>query len=192
MPTIVITPPAVEPIAVADARAHCRSSAGEDAMLTAIYIPAARAAAETMMAGTAIIQRTLEERYPAFDSAGLVFDAGPVVSITSVSYVNTAGATVTLDEGAYQLTHADGRAVLLPAYDTDWPDARDVADAVRVRYVAGLAADQASVPADLRAWLLMTVGTLYMQRESVATGTVAELPGRFVDGLLDKYRTYGF
>ena len=45
------------------------------------------------------------------------------------------------------------------------------------------------VPAGLRHWLLMRVGTLYENREEVAIlgrGKVEALP--FIDGLLDPYR----
>lgn len=193
MSLTVISGPDVEPIAIADARVQCRSSTAEDSLLTSICIPAARAACETALGGTVIIRRTLEQRHRAFDTGGLRFSAGPVVSITSVTYTAIDGSSVVLDGSAYVLSEQDGRAVLLPAYGTSWPANRDVPDAVRVRFVAGLAADEATVPADLRAWLLMTVSTLYMQRESIATGAaVAELPGRFVGALLDKYRSYGF
>ena len=40
-------------------------------------------------------------------------------------------------------------------------------------------------------WLLQQVAAMYRNREAFAQGlTVAELPGRFVDGLLDAQRLY--
>ncbi len=62
-----------------------------------------------------------------------------------------------------------------------FPDGRP-AGLLRITYKAG--ADLAAYPA-VRNWLLMHIGTVYAQRESLVTGTiVAELPGSFLDHML--------
>jgi uncharacterized phiE125 gp8 family phage protein len=47
------------------------------------------------------------------------------------------------------------------------------------------------IPAAIRAWMLLAIGTLYENRESVAIDqrlVMAQLPTEFFDGLLDAYR----
>lgn len=46
------------------------------------------------------------------------------------------------------------------------------------------------VPASVKQWVLLTVGTLYASREAVQQGQQSELPRQFHDGLLDPWRVY--
>ncbi|MTD32623.1 head-tail connector protein [Paludibacterium denitrificans] len=69
-----------------------------------------------------------------------------------------------------------------------WPHVDAVANAIQIRYKAGLAETGDNVPEDVRQWLLFTIGTLYEYRERFVVGqTVTEVPGGFVDSLLDPY-----
>jgi hypothetical protein len=64
-------------------------------------------------------------------------------------------------------------------------------NAVRVRFLCGYGDTAAAVPENARLWILMQVGAAYKHRESVATGvSVAELPNRFHDALLDPLRVW--
>ena len=195
MPPTIVTPPAEEPIAVADARVQCRSSAAEDGLLSTVYIPAARALAETII-GRPIIARQASQKYESFDDDGLMLSLDPVIAVQSVAYVDPQGGAQTLASSAYQVVRQDdGRHRLLPADGEEWPQtSKDIkSGAVTVLYTAGLAANQAAVPADLRAWLLLTVNHLWENRGAMDThGRMADQPGRFYDSLLDKHRAYGF
>jgi uncharacterized phiE125 gp8 family phage protein len=116
----------------------------------------------------------------------------PVSSITSVTYVDAAGATQTLSGSAYVLDAAAPPAGwLLPADGTSWPSTDDVINAVRITMVCGYGADAASVPAPIINWMLLTIAYLYDQRTAVdVSGRAAALPGRFVDSMLDPYVVY--
>lgn len=47
------------------------------------------------------------------------------------------------------------------------------------------------VPAGIKQWMLLTIGTLYANRESVITGiSVSQFPRSLADGLLDPWRIY--
>lgn len=195
MPPTIVTPPSEEPIAVADARVQCRSSAAEDGLLQSVYIPAARALAETMIRRP-IISRQARQAHATLDTTGLPFALQPVIAVQEVEYLDEAGDVQTLPSNQYQLVQQDGGDwLLLPADDVTWPRAaQDIAGgAVTVLYTAGLAANAAAVPADLRAWLLLTVNHLWENRGAMDThGRMAAQPGRFYDSLLDKHRAYGF
>jgi uncharacterized phiE125 gp8 family phage protein len=186
---IVVTPPSVEPLTLAEAKAHCAVSStfiGDDALLTGM-IAAARRQAEHKT-GTAIIRQELELTLDAFPPDSLSLQRGPALTVTWVKYYDASGVEQTLSPSAYTLDAAVQPGFLLPAYNTEWPDTLDSANAVRVRYYSGMAEDSTGVPEDLRSWMLLMVGAYYRNREAFAQGvTVAELPGRFVESLLDPY-----
>jgi uncharacterized phiE125 gp8 family phage protein len=79
-------------------------------------------------------------------------------------------------------------ARLTPAYGTCWPETRDQANAVLIRYAAGYA-NAGAVPQEIKNWMLLRIGAMYESREAVAPAAMAELP--FVDRLLDAYRIWG-
>ena len=55
---------------------------------------------------------------------------------------------------------------------------------MRVTYACGLT----TLPGDLRHWMLLQIGALFAHREAIGmSGRAAELPGRFVDRLLDRH-----
>jgi uncharacterized phiE125 gp8 family phage protein len=193
MSLTIISAAAAEPITLAEARAQCRIDGTDEDALLEIYIAAARGKAEHIT-GRRLITQTWRQTLDAFPaSSDIRLEVPPVASIAQVQYVDTAGTLQTLAGSAYVLDAATGPAGwLLPADGTSWPSTDDVVNAVRIDIVAGYGAAGSAVPADLRAWLLLTVAYLYAQREAVdATGKSAEIPSRFVDALLDAHRVYG-
>lgn len=191
----LITPPAAEPITLAEAKLHLRvSGAAEDTLVT-MLIGAARRMCEART-DRALITQTWELALDAWPSADGAVELArmPVQSTTQVQYV-PSGATALVDLAGAAWTLdilSDSTAGwLLPV--GAWPATADLANAVRVRFVAGYGADGSAVPEDLRAWMLLAIGTLYANRESIdSTGKSGELPGRFWDSLLDPYRVYAF
>lgn len=192
MALTLITPPTVEPISLEEARMQCRITAGdttEDAVL-GVYIQAARETAEHEL-GRALLQQTWELTLDAFPAGEISLVRGRALAITSVKYLDPAGALQTLDSSAYTLDAATLPGWVLPAVGTSWPATASVVNAVRIRYTAGYGTAAASVPAAVRQWLLVTVAAMYDQREALdASGRVAVLPGRFVDRLLDAERVW--
>lgn len=197
----LITPPALEPISVAELKAQERvTSASEDTLL-GLIIAAARAKAENYM-GAVIMQRTVDQTLDEFPSDGdIEIEQPPAwnsscvaqlpLVISSITYADEDGADQVLAGSGYALDDSNWPFWVLRAADTDWPaTATDQANAVRIRMVKGYD-NQANVPGDVRAWLLMTAGFLWVNRESfVVNDRVAEIPSRFVDSLLDPYRVF--
>lgn len=178
-----------EPITLAQLKAQCRVDTTDDDAVLTLAIQAARAKAENYT-GTAIISQVWDQTLDAFPDAEIELLKPPVTSVNSVTYVDAAGATQTLPGASYSLDAATFPGWLLPAYGTEWPETRDQANAVTIRFTTGYA-DANSVPGDMRAWLLLTAAFIYAQREvMVLGGKVAEIPARFVDSLLDPYRLF--
>jgi len=186
----LISGPSAEPISLADAKAHLRVDAdGEDALI-GLLIGSARQAAEHQL-GRALIAQTWELVLDAFPAAEIEIPAAGVSAITSVKYLDSTGAEQTLDSAAYVLDAESTPAYLLPAAGYSWPSTADAVNTVRVRFTAGFGATAADVPAAIRHWMLLHIGSGYANRESVAAGvSVAELPGRYHASLLDPYRVY--
>lgn len=183
------TAAASEPITLAQLKAQCRVDTSDDDAVLTLAIAAARAKAENYT-GTAIISQIWEQTLDAFPEAEIELLKPPVTTINAVTYIDANGAAQTLSSDAYALDASTFPGWLLPAYDTSWPDTRDQANAVTIRYTTGYA-DAAAVPGDMRAWLLMTAAFIYAQREvMVLGGKVAEIPSRFCDSLLDPYRVF--
>jgi uncharacterized phiE125 gp8 family phage protein len=123
----------------------------------------------------------------------------PIISIVSVSYIDTDGATQVMDSSDYELS-ADkvSRPRLRLAYDADWPTTRDHPDSVTIRMLCGYDSgnspqDAAGVPEDIKSATLLIISDLYQNRETGGVGAVAfeYKTSATVDSLLSKYRLLG-
>lgn len=115
---------------------------------------------------------------------------GPVTAITSITYVDTAGALQTLDPAAYIFDSSDLVQRIAPAFGLTWPAARVQLASVKITFVAGYA-DAASIPATFRNWMLVRIATAYEHREEeeiVARGKLQPL--EYVDTLLDSEKVW--
>lgn len=186
MPVKVITAP-IAALTLAELRLHLRIDAvagvHEDDTLITDQLLAAQAYAEHHT-GASIGSQTLELALDTFPTGPIVLPQGPVTGVTSVSYIDTAGAPQTLDSALYLLCDYGAPARLDPAYGTRWPATLGTPNAVKVRYVAG------SLPAAARAALLLIVGHLYTHRESVNIDKIVSVVPMGADALLDTIKNY--
>lgn len=183
----VITPPAVEPITLAEARAQCRYDGTENDAVLAALIAAARDQAEAET-GRALCTQTRELVLDAFPEA-FVLRGAPVQSVVSVKYLDAAGIERTLDPQDTLLDKDSEPGYLVPAYGKTWPETYPVPNAVRVRYTCGYGA-ASDVPPGIKQWLLLAVAAFDAQREAVGAAQTFALPDRFWHRLLDQYRIY--
>lgn len=182
----LITAPASEPIALAEAKAHLRVDVSDDDALISALIVAARQGAEHIT-GRALMPQTWELALDGFKSE-IYLQKPPLVSVTSVTYVDTAGVVQTLGSSAYIVDDYSAPARMAPSYGSCWPTTRLQANAVTIRYDAGYA-NAAAVPQQIKQWMLLQVGAMYENRSSVETvGSIVEMP--FADRLLDAYRVW--
>lgn len=184
----LITAPALEPVSLAEAKLHLKvDHSDEDTLISALIVAARRMAEHQTQ--RALVTQTWELVLDAFPADEIQLPKPKVLSIVWVKYLDTSGVLRTLDPAAYALD-----AATLPGYVIPvdlWPSPYSGANTVRVRFTAGYGPAAADVPADVVAWMLLQVGALYRNREAFAAGySVAELPNRFVSGLLDAERVY--
>lgn len=110
-----------------------------------------------------------------------------LISVQSITYLDTNGVQQTLDSGEYQVVTSELVGYIQPAYGKSWPAHRMQPDAVLVAFTCGYGS-AADVPQAIKSWMLMAIATMYAQREAIVTGiSVAEVPRDFFAGLLDPY-----
>lgn len=186
MSLILITPPATEPVTVAEAKLHLRiDHADEDAWIAA-RITGAREACEHILQ-RALVTQIWERVLDAFPSREIELGMPPVQSIVSVKYIDTAGTEQTMSNTLYMLEPVRQPGFVLPAYGTSWPATLDTVNAVRVRFNCGFGAASA-VPESIKAWILLHVAHWHCNRAAASDKRYETVP--LFDGLLDRWRTW--
>lgn len=176
----LITAPTVEPVSLSDAKAYLAIDSADHDALLALLIPGARSWAESYTNRALLSQRwrlTLDE-FPVATAdnprGAIELPMGRTLSVASVAYVPEAGGAAIALPGpgsspvgtAWELeSSSDGGGLLLPAYDTDWPDTRaDTPGAVRIEFLAGYGTAATDVPPQIRAAILYRVADMFEQR----------------------------
>lgn len=157
--------------------------------LLAQYIAGARCAAESAT-NQALMTQTLDLYMDAFPCSGTIHLRGPLQSVTEVTYVDQGGVEQTLPEADYQVDPYSMPPCIVPAYGKSWPATRPQRNAVKVRFIAGHTSASA-VPAEIKAWMLLSIGALFENRESINVGNIVnEMP--YVDALVATNRVHNF
>jgi len=203
MPLQLITPAAEEPVSLAEAKRHLRVESADDDALIASLISAARQAAETLTGRQFVTARwkLVLDSFPGPSlmgvPAGLPFSLPghaillpkcPVQSVFAIRYLDMSGTTQTMPRADYTVDTACEPARVTPVFGSAWPVSLPQIGAVTLVFAAGYG-DAASVPAGIKSWIKLRVGSLYAHREEVAllaSGKIESLS--FIDGLLDPYR----
>lgn len=114
---------------------------------------------------------------PEQTEARVVLPLGPVLTVSSVAYVDTTGTTQTLSPSAYDLVPGSGLddAYLVPKFNTAWPQTQFQGQAATITYTAGYATDDPDFDR-LRSAILLHVSHMYENRGILAgSGSSPEL-----------------
>jgi len=176
MPLDLKTAPATEPISTADAKSHLRVDVSDDDTLIDGLVTAAREHVEGLTR-RALIDQTwylVLDRFPASDLTPIVVPLPPLKSVSSITYVDTAGTTQTWAASKYDVDSPSGpkarRGRIAPAFDEVYPDTREQLNAVTIEFIAGYGAGGANVPEPIILGMKLLVGHWYEHRESVVVG----------------------
>lgn len=164
--------PAQEPIPLQEMKAHSVIEAADDEALMSGFIIAARRAVENFT-HRAMLTKTLVykiDRFPDFSEQVIELPGGKLQAITSIQYVDTAGATQTWAASNYiaDTEWETGRIAL--AFEKTWPTVREWHLPVTITYTAGFGVDPADVPEELRTAIKMLAAELYEHREESIVG----------------------
>ena len=115
---------------------------------------------------------------------------GPVQSVSSVTYLDSAGASQTLSPSLYVLTGSGDRPWQVEqAYAAAWPGTRGGPATVTARFVAGYAS-MADVPEQLRLAIMLLTSHFYENREPVNVGNIVTPIPMTLDALIEPYRLH--
>lgn len=176
MSAILLTPPAAEPLSLADARDFLRVAHDDDDDAIAALIAAARLHIEAHTRRALITQnwRLVRDCWPA--SGTLTLLPAPVRALEAVRLLAVDGAAQELDLGALVLDASAAPARLRFARDALAQPARPFAG-IEIDIEAGYGAAATDVPAPLRHAIRLLVAHWYENRALVkASGEVAAIP----------------
>jgi uncharacterized phiE125 gp8 family phage protein len=174
------TDPAVEPISIADMKAHLREDGDDSDGLIAQYITMARQKVEGDTRRALISQSwTLSmDRVPA-NGRPIVLPVNPVSAVTSITSYDEADASSVVATSVYRLDTASVPARIVLKDGQSWPSGLRPETGLVVVFVAGYGTTAATIKdAQLLQAIYLLVGHWYMTREAVHIGNeqVQSLP----------------
>jgi uncharacterized phiE125 gp8 family phage protein len=174
----IITPPAVEPVTMAEVKLHLRVDGNdEDPLLTGL-IQAAREHVEIVLLHRALVTQTLEYVISSWPCLrGIQLPRPPLASVTTIKYKDATGLVETTWSATQYVVNTDvSPGEIVPAYGCSWPSATLYpSGGIRVRYVAGYGL-AAAVPQAIKAAILLLVGHLYENRQLASDKVLTEIP----------------
>lgn len=178
MKRILLEGPAVEPVLLAEAKAHLRLDGEAENDLIGALIAAARIAVETETRRVLIEQswRAIVEVWP---EDGVTLPVVPALGVSQISIFDAQGAETVLDGGSYEFDPADGSVTIDP-----------VAGAVRyeIDFTAGYGPSGLDVPEPLRHAIRLLVTHWYENRSAVVLGDSATATPAGFRELIAPYR----
>lgn len=196
-------PPALEPVGLAEAKAHLRLDTDEEDMLVSALIAGARHVVEAFTERALIEQgwRLLLDRWPgtspslrdslhrAPNSTRLFVDLPrpPLLSIEHVKLFDENGMETLWGAENYFVDMSSAPGRLVRRRHVSWPLLRRDINAVEIKFRAGYGAAE-DVPQPLRQAILMLVAHWYENREPVPPRTISAVLPLSVEMMLEPYR----
>lgn len=156
----LLTPPAAEPVTLAEAKAHLKIDTSDEDALVATLITAARARAE-WHTGRAFVTQRWRLRLDVWPQQGVIeLPLPPLVSVEEVAVTDAGGIRSVLDTASYRVdtASAPGRVIV-----TARPPSLRARDGLEVAFTAGYG-DASAVPAAIKQAILEIVADLYTHR----------------------------
>lgn len=151
LPPVVTVEPVDEPVSLAEAKAQCHIDGTDFDTELNIYIKSARIFVEEYT-GSKLESQTVVLRCSSFgDLCDL--PVAPVSSVTSITYLDTAGAEQTLSTDVYEAVLIGLEPHIRLKINQSWPSVRCASDAVRVTAVAGYS----TVPEPIRHAMMLLI-----------------------------------
>lgn len=186
----VITAPSTNPVTLAEAKAHLSVDFSDDDDIINVFIEAATDYAQKWT-GRAFVQQSLEYISSSFPADGdpIELPMPPLISVSGVFY-SQDGVETEVDASEY-LVDAGSDPAIISSLGA-WPTLSGTVNKVIVRYAAGYLTDDSpsvgDVPGSIRVAILLLVGTLYANRETVVVGQVPIKMPWSAEQLLRQYR----
>lgn len=158
-----ITPPALEPVTLEEAKKHLRVDSDDEDDDIAGWIKTARELLEKE-AGVSLLTQTHELQIDAFPADEIWLYRPPLVSVGSIAYLDSNDDPQTLDPATYRvLPGFPGRVARKSG--KCWPSVCPRAGAVSIVFTAGYGDDAEAVPSRAKSAIKLLVGSYFENRE---------------------------
>lgn len=190
MHLIRVTAPTKLPVALDDMKAHLRVDFADDDAQIEGFIRAAteRLEGRDGLLGCCLISQTWRMMLDRFVQA-ITLPLPPCQSVTSISYIDTDGATLTVDPAAYVIAGIGSIRSATIAPVNGWPAS---SGPVTITFVTGFGPEPSDIPEPVRASIKMTAANLYENRESVIVGSTASTLPDGAEALTRNFRQWEF
>lgn len=163
MPSILTTPPAAEPVSLADAKAHLRVPHTDEDSFISTLITAARSHVETMT-GLRLLSQGWSIYLDDWPPARVIeLPIAPVLTVQAVRTYDLVGVATTVSAASYLLDNAS-RPPRLVLANAAWTRPGRIANGIEVAITAGFGAAAGDVPAALREAVLKLVAHWFAYR----------------------------
>ena len=189
------TPPAVEPVSVAEAKAHLRVDTADDDTYIGTLVTAAREWCEQYLDRT-LVHTQWVMRFDSFPPDGTqdielprppMSIAGTTTAV-SLTFTSETGGTQAYSTASFRVDRNATPGAVKTLYGQTWPPHLMDDNAVSVTWWAGYGSAGSSVPAAVRHAILMLVGNWYENRSTVLVGSISKQLEFAVESLLSSHR----
>lgn len=187
MSAALITPPAVEPVTLPEARAHLRLDHTDDDDMVGALLTAARAHVEARTRALMIEQgwRVYRDAWPETGVVALPF--GPLVRVDAIRVLDAAGTPHALDPAAWRVDAAGrpGRVALAPGVSARPGVALN---GIEIDVTVGFGASGIDVPQPLRRAVMMLAARWYENPDGTVVGAMPADIAEGFEALIAPYR----
>lgn len=187
MSSILLSGPAIEPVSLAEAKAHLRVEHDDSDDTIAALIAGARVHVETQTRRALITQswRLVRDRWPADGRIEVL--PGPLRQLTAVRVYKPDGSTQAIDPAAFAADKASVPAVV--AFPPGaLPQPGRVVAGIELDVSVGYGDEAEAAPGPLRQAIRILVAHWYENRGLVATGVAGAMLPETAAALLAPYR----
>ena len=136
-----------------------------------------------------IAAQTWSMKMDYFDACELNrIDKGPLLTVTSINYMNSAGIWTLLPSTEYRVDNSSYIGRIVPAIGRVWPTTYDDIDTVNIVLRFGYA-DYDAVPYDIKAALLMNIANWHEHPEGLVENRFSAMANGAAD-IMSRYRIY--
>lgn len=182
----VITPPTTYPVTVGDLKEHCRIDTNDDDVYLQSLIEVATSNLEAF-AWRSFMTQTVEVSLDGFPCWELILPRGKVQSVTSITYIDTAGDEQTLSSAEYIVDTKSDIPRITPAYGYTWPSTQCRINAVTITIISGFGSTASSVPDAIRHAVMLLAADFYNNREGHSDLKLEAIPFG-IKSLVQPYR----
>lgn len=183
MNEVLTTPATINPVTLDEAKVYCRATHVEEDDQFEAQITAATRYCEDRL-GQQFITATWQNNWDCFLYT-LRPSRVPLIAVSTLKYLDTAGVQQTLSTAAYQVDAKSKPGRIRPAYSYVWPSIRGGDfNSVELNFTAGYGATADFIPPIAKEAIKYLVNHWFQTREPIVLGTIATKIDLTVESML--------